>query len=780
MNTLMNVSSRWALSFVLLLVCVSYSNTLSSPLVLDDIHTFVEEPNVYLKNISLAELGKVTQTRFGMARLVPMLTFALDHYWGKGRIASFHLTNIVIHLLAVSALFVFLRALLRAESARNSLRFLDPGHFALFACALWVLNPVQTNAVTYVVQRMTSLAALFYILSLACYVHGRLAKGIGPRVVFFLASLLAAVLAFLSKENSATLPLAILLLECVVLTPGLAGRILGRLRWYHWVLLLLFLLAVLPLGQHPWQVLLTDYEVRDFTLSERLYTQLRVVVFYISLLLLPLPGRLNLDHDFAVSTGLLSPPVTLLAGSFLLGLLVAAFFLRKRSPLASLGIFWFFLHLVIESSVVGLELVFEHRLYLPSVGLFIVLVVAVDRSAFRLNPQRSADGRKIVFLLMIICATISSLLTTARNDVWRDSLVLYEDCYAKSPGKARTSTNLGMVLSLAGRDDEALVALERAMRLSNPRDEATITIANNILHLSVKADNYQELIARGEEYFTQITRDRNFSGFDKFMRSWGHGYHMTGRYAEALDTYVTGLVHINDSPFLINAIEQVFFDASKSEKGRQELGLSGQESDALLHIVDVMLRMRLYGHAEKYLFLARDQDPGNPLLQQYEKQLAGELELNRIAGAQFDITGDETYRGDAVFRYYMDLARFIRSYYRPLQGRALGWLIAQARKRAPDDPHGGLYQAEWHITQGNYQEAATLLVDGSSAHPDFVPLLEALGRFYLSFGQPGLAAETYQRLLELYPGYPKWAGALEVIREGEQKKAGVGGTLEDM
>ncbi|OGQ96064.1 MAG: hypothetical protein A2521_13215 [Deltaproteobacteria bacterium RIFOXYD12_FULL_57_12] len=758
---------------VLFLVVASYINTLYSPLVLDDIQSFVEEPNVYLKTISFEEIASVVQNRFGMARFVPMLSFALNHYFGNGSVVYFHLTNIAIHLLAVWALYVFLNALLRTEIGRNSLGFLkESGRYALFVCALWALNPLQTNAVTYLVQRMTSLAALFYLLSLACYLHGRLANGTRQRVMFFLAAMLAAVLAFLSKENSATLPLAILLAECVFISPGLAGRVLNRLRWYHWSLLVLIILVLLPLGQQPWQVMTAGYDMREFTLAERLLTQLRVVVFYITLLALPLPGRLNLDHDFTISTGLLSPPSTLLAGLFLLFLLSVAILLRKRSPLISLGIFWFFLNLVVESSVIPLELVFEHRLYLPSVGFFMALVAALDWLAFRLSPQRSPDGQKIYFLLMVILAAASSLLTTLRNEDWRDSLSLYEDCYNKAPNKARTSTNLGMVLSQAGRTEESRVALERAMGLAKLNDETVITTANNLLHGYVMEGKYDEAIARGDEYFSKITRDKNFSGFDKFMRNWGYAYQMTGHYAEALDTYVTGLLQTNNSLFLVKAIEHLFVEASKSEQGRHELGLSGEQIDVSLQMVNVLLRLRHYDLAGKYLDQARQLDAGHTLVERYEKRLADELERNKIAREQYDIANDETYRNNNWFRIYMALARFVRSYYQPLQGRPLLWLITQARAIAPDDPFVILWLAHWEIEHDRYQEAGQLLIDASASQPDFVPFLEELGRFYLSFGKPELAAGIYKRLLELYPGHPKWAGCEEVIRGEEQKEKG--------
>ena len=160
---------------------------------------------------------------------------------------------------------------------------------------LWALNPVQTNAVTYIVQRMTSISALFYIATLAFYIQGRLASALKPRGLFYAFSAGTALCALFSKENSFMLPVAILLVEWLFISPNIFMKILKRMKWYHWVGIFLIATAFFPLFEHRLMGILKGFNNRSFTLNERLLTEARVVVHYISLLILPWPGRMNFN-----------------------------------------------------------------------------------------------------------------------------------------------------------------------------------------------------------------------------------------------------------------------------------------------------------------------------------------------------------------------------------------------------------------------------------------------------------------------------------------------------
>ena len=162
------------LPLLLLLIAISYANPLYSPFVLADIHSFIEEPNVFVRDFSYDSFSKLASTVFGKARLIPLATFSINHYLSKGQMPIYHITNIVIHLFATLVVFWFIATLLRTPIGKSALRGIPSIYFSFFVAALWALNPVQTNAVTYIVQRMTSISALFYIAALTFYVKGRL------------------------------------------------------------------------------------------------------------------------------------------------------------------------------------------------------------------------------------------------------------------------------------------------------------------------------------------------------------------------------------------------------------------------------------------------------------------------------------------------------------------------------------------------------------------------------------------------------------------------------
>jgi Flp pilus assembly protein TadD len=223
------------------------------------------------------------------------------------------------------------------------------------------------------------------------------------------------------------------------------------------------------LGAHPLESILATYEARDFTLTQRVLTEFRVVIFYISLLIFPHPSRLNLDHDFALSHSLMDPITTLLSIGALAGLVGLAIFTAKRDRLLSFCILWFLGNLVIESSVIGLEIIFEHRTYLPSMLVGLMAVTPVYR---HLKPKWIGLG--------VVCTVVMvfSVWTYARNSMWSDEVALWTDCVEKSPRKARPHYNLGVVIGSQGKLKEAMSHYTEALRIEPDHVEAHNNLGN--------------------------------------------------------------------------------------------------------------------------------------------------------------------------------------------------------------------------------------------------------------------------------------------------------------
>jgi Flp pilus assembly protein TadD len=281
------------------------------------------------------------------------------------------------------------------------------------------------------------------------------------RWAFWGGGLVSWILALGSKEIAALLPAAILLCEWAFFSGAGGVRARRGIAYAAASVAILAVLALVYIGENPVERILRTYAYRDFTLAERLWTEPRVVVLYLSLWVLPLPSRLNLLHPISISHSLLEPVTTLLSLLLLVGLVALALVVARKNRLASFCIFWLFLHLMLESSVIGLELIFEHRMYLPSVGL------AVATSALLFAGPAPARVQRIAISLLVI--GLLGVATYLRNEGWRDKVTLWSDVIAKHPESPRAHNKLGVALAAEGRLGEATEHYREALRLDPGR-----------------------------------------------------------------------------------------------------------------------------------------------------------------------------------------------------------------------------------------------------------------------------------------------------------------------
>jgi hypothetical protein len=492
---------------ILLLVLggLAYSNTLRVPFYLDDNRIIKNNQLIRVASLDFKSLADTGFANVISSRPVANITYALNYHFHFLDLPGYHLVNIVLHLLTGVLLFLLVKRTLTLPALAY-----DAERATWIACAgalLWLLHPVQTQAVTYIVQRMTGLAAFFYLGSLCLYVEGRLAGK--PKYVAALwgGSVLFWLLAMGSKENAVTLPFFVFLYEWYFFQ-GFDRGWLKKMAPYLGLVVVVGVLGIL-LFTHgdPVGWLLRGYRIRNFSLGERVLTEMRIVFYYLGLLLYPLPSRLGLEHDFALSHSLLSPLTTLFSGAGLVGMCGVGIATARRYKVFSFALFWFLGNLLLESSVVPLELVFEHRLYLPTMFIFPALVLALANI-----PHKILVGASLAVIIMLL-----GFWTIERNAQWGNPEGFIRQNIRLAPDNPRIYNDLGLLLLREGRVDEAIASAEEGIRVNRNYVPTHITLANGYVAkgwiqpatqvyqevLRIAPDNVQALGNLGTMYATR-------------------------------------------------------------------------------------------------------------------------------------------------------------------------------------------------------------------------------------------------------------------------------------
>lgn len=496
------------LTLLVAAVMILYAPTLNYPFQFDDNANILKNTSIRISSATWENFLELFEKIYRI-RPVGMFSFALNYLWGGYDPFGYHLVNMLIHAVNGLLLFVFLRWTLaisgrEIEQSPDSLKSDDTAkngwdeiHHSVFlipflAAAIWLFHPLATNTVTYIVQRLNSLATCFYLLSLLCYIRGRTLQlhigltGLNRKSVehhngaetarfnrrpllWFGGCGLLALLSVLTKEIAGSLPAVILFYE-IYFFPKLGWQWWKKNTvWLLFAISALFLLFGTFVGFGKIVDYFQLYDKLEFTMSQRLLTQFRVVILYLSLILYPAPGRMNVDHDVLVSTSLTTPLTTLLSIIAVSGMLIAAVCLSKRSRIISFSLLWYFLTLSIESSILPLDLMFEHRTYLPSM-MVVFCLVHLFFSVFR--------RRLIRLAVPLIIVALFTYWTSVRNTVWSDPVRLWQDSISKSPHKSRPYINLAESYADNKDYERAINQYKKALAINPYSDVAHFNIGS--------------------------------------------------------------------------------------------------------------------------------------------------------------------------------------------------------------------------------------------------------------------------------------------------------------
>lgn len=703
----------WVVGLIALLALAAYSNSLRVPFVLDGAQMIERDTYLHVERLTFERLREAILKSWWPDRPLTITTFVLNYRIGGLDVTGYHLVNLSIHILAGLGVYLLLLELLALAGHQARRREL-----AAVAALLWTVHPVQIQAVTYIVQRATSLCGMFYVWSLVLYLVGRRSEG-KRRGGAWGGAMLLLVCAALSKQLAGTLPLAILLIELLLAPERRSAKTVAL--WVIGVGLLFASAAVYYLASHGGISHFVSSTFsgeplpgRKFSAGQRLLTQSRVVLFYLSLLLLPLPGRLNLDHHFPLSTSLFAPPVTGLAVLGLLALVGVAIRCARRSPLIAFGILWFGLHLAIESTVVSLELAFEHRLYLPSIGMLLVAVLLLSR-------WLPADPRRLLVWGGVALALTG--VTYDRNRTWRDRETLWSDCMAKSPDKARSHVNLGMVYLRAKKLDLAAERFRRALEIAPDHGGASKNLGGALVQLG----RHEEARAVLEAGLKHHPRMRSLH------HNLGSALHQLRKLERAEAAYLEALRIGPRTPLTLRQLAIVRIQRKRYAEARVNLeeALSLVRDDRSLAVLgELLVRQGKLDDAVEALREA--------LALNKRSRVRGSL-VKLLTQQGLDLSNGRKYE-EASKKFLEVLA------YRPLE---------------PNAVHG-LATCYWHLE--DRQRALLTMAGLRETDPAHVPLYFNKGKMMELAGRRAEAIQVYRRILQLNPQHAGSRQRLQLLR----------------
>ncbi|MBU0638360.1 MAG: tetratricopeptide repeat protein [Planctomycetes bacterium] len=457
-------SPRWASAllggFVLIVAGIGvYANSLSGAFILDDIHAILLNPNI--RQLSPLSTAMSAPAQLPVAgRPVACLSLALNYALGEFAVRGYHVFNLAVHVLCALLLFGIVRRTLRSPLVGE--RFARSGDWlALIIALLWTVHPLQTESVTYVVQRTELLMGMFYLLMLYCCIRGWAARRGWPWFVFAIA---ACALGMGSKEVMVSAPLMVLLYERAFVT-GSFGVALRR-RWpvYLGLAATWIILAALIIGGPRDESV--GFGLKEFTALEYLKTQAGVLLWYLRLVIWPEPLIIHYAWPKAQTLTEYGPH-----GIVVLALLaVTVWGVWRRPWLGFLGA-WFFTILAPTSSFVPIvtEVAAERRMYLPLAAVITVLVIAAGAVldlVFRGTATARARGRFVAgAALTIVVAALLGFGTVERNKDYRSQVALWADVIANRPDNAIAHTGLGTALLAEGQIPPAIEHFRLALEI---------------------------------------------------------------------------------------------------------------------------------------------------------------------------------------------------------------------------------------------------------------------------------------------------------------------------
>ena len=510
------------ISLIILLGFLAYSNTFHSSFVFDDINNIVQ--NHRIKDISnIPSFFTHIEGAPISGRPLTVATFAINYRLGGLNTTGYHIINLILHIANGILLYLLIRItagyLNNADVKKTSI-------VALFSSLIFVVHPIQTESVTYIISRSVLLSTSFFFLGIILFTKATGAEG-RRRILYTTLLVIISLLGMASREEFFLFPLMLILYDLYFVSKQEVKTVLR-----HWKI---HLPVILTLSYVLYIVMSYDYQehagfgVKTITPLQYLLTQFNVHWTYIRLLFLPI--NQNLDYDYPIARTLFEFP-TIISFIGYLGLWGAGFFLYRRRSVISFCILWFMITLFPSSSFMPIkDVIFEHRLYVPLVGIFIATTASgfflADRFVNRWPKVNKVTASIFVFIILFLVS-----ITYERNIIWQDDINLWADVILKSPGKARGYNNRGFGYFKKGHAISAIEDISKAIDIDQNLAEAysnrgviyseigyhELAIKDFTTEIAVNPNHVSAYYNRGLVYFKEGQYDKGIEDFTEAIK----------------------------------------------------------------------------------------------------------------------------------------------------------------------------------------------------------------------------------------------------------------------
>ncbi len=531
---------------------IVYVNSFSAPFHLDDFGSISNNYSIR-EPFNIAEIWKFYSNRF-----IIYFTFAINYFIHQTGLEGYHITNVVIHIFNGFILYLIMYNILSLKYFNGKKIATFKRFVCILAAVMFIVHPMQVNAVTYIVQRTASLAATFYLLAIFFFIKFR----VYDKVRYFVLVMLFTILAMFTKENTITIPFMLLFIEILFFLKD------GKTSWKKRLLFLFVLFLTVPiipgtnLFLHGYSQSDPGVSFKASTSMDRMwyfYTSLNVIILYIKLLFIPNYQNFDYSNDYPISHNIWEH------GSYISLIILVLIFLVavknfKRNKLITLGIVWFFMGLAVESSFISIkDVYFEHRVYYPLAG-FVIALMGIVFAEFKSKDRKMLVKKPLLYftVLSAIVIIMNSALTLRRNYIYSDTVRLWSDVVKKAPMSDRGHSSLGAsYLDYYDSDDESTKKY-----LKRAEEELKIAIQqypyNDTAHCNLSKTYYLE--GEYDLAIKEAEETNKISPSVYAFHNMGKAYEKKGNLKDALWAFTCGYNRDKKATFILDDLGSYYYD----------------------------------------------------------------------------------------------------------------------------------------------------------------------------------------------------------------------------